>query len=93
MAHPVTTTEARRDLTKAVERFRREGPDAEPVIFGSHRKPEAAVIPYRAYELLVELAEEVAVARRVRERDARDSGRRWTLSQVAEEFGVDLDEV
>ena len=31
-------------------RFRREGAAAEPVAFGSHRKPEAILLPYELYE-------------------------------------------
>ncbi|MGI8916933.1 MAG: hypothetical protein ACR2JY_24705 [Chloroflexota bacterium] len=36
-----------------LERFRREGAAAEPVVFGSHRKPEAVVIPFALYEQLI----------------------------------------
>ena len=31
-------------------RFRREGAAAVPVAFGSHRKPEAILLPYAVYE-------------------------------------------
>jgi len=91
LVHPVTTTEAREGLTSTVRRFREEGVRAEPVIFGSHRKPEAVVLPYEAYEELRELAEELIVAQRLRERDARDSGARRSLRDVAGHFGIDLD--
>lgn len=90
MAHPVTTTDARQGLTNTVKRFRQQGATAEPLIFGSHRKPEAVMLPYEAYEALVALAEEVGVAATIRERDAGDTGRRYSLREVAEEFGVDL---
>jgi hypothetical protein len=46
-------SEARSELSRALERFRREGATAEPVIFGAHRKPEAVVIPFALYEQLV----------------------------------------
>ena len=93
MAHPVTTTEARSALTATVRRFREEGAGAEPVMFGSHRKPEAVVMPYETYHELVALAEKITVAQTLRERDAQDSGRRHSLLEVAETLGVDLDEL
>src|SRR5690348_12417096 len=37
-----------RRLSGILARFRREGAAAEPVAFGSHRKPEAILIPYEA---------------------------------------------
>jgi PHD/YefM family antitoxin component YafN of YafNO toxin-antitoxin module len=52
--HPVSV--ARAELSRALARFRREGAAAAPVIFGSHRKPEAVVLPFEAYaELTAEL--------------------------------------
>lgn len=89
--HPVPTSVARRELTQTVSRFREEGLGAEPVVFGSHRKAEAVVLPYEAYAALMELAEEYAIASRIRQRDHADSGQRYTLEEVADEFGVDLD--
>ncbi|MEV0398884.1 hypothetical protein [Actinoallomurus sp. NPDC050550] len=50
--HPLS--EVRRRLSETVARFRREGASAEPVVFGSQRKPEAVLLPYAAYEELVE---------------------------------------
>jgi PHD/YefM family antitoxin component YafN of YafNO toxin-antitoxin module len=91
MAHPVTTTEARDTLTSTVRRFREQGAAAEPVVFGSHRKPEAVVLPYQAFEELRELVEELLVVRTVRQRDARDSGRRRSLREVGDALGVDID--
>jgi hypothetical protein len=46
--------EAGKRLSETVARFRRDGANAEPVIFGSHHKPEAIVLPYEAYEGLVD---------------------------------------
>lgn len=50
-------SEAREELSRALARFRREGAAAEPVIFGSHRKPEAVVIPFELYEVVMEYQE------------------------------------
>jgi hypothetical protein len=46
--HPLS--EVRQRLSGILARFRREGAAAEPVAFGSHRKPEAILIPYEVYE-------------------------------------------
>ena len=50
--HPLS--EVRRRLSETVARFRHEGASAEPVIFGSQRKPEAVLLPYAAYEEFAE---------------------------------------
>jgi hypothetical protein len=52
--HPLSEVRAR--LSGIVARFRREGAMAESVAFGSHRNPEAILIPYEAYERYEALA-------------------------------------
>ncbi len=54
--HPLS--EVRRRLSGIVARFRREGLAAEPVAFGSHRKPEAILLPYEVYERYEALAQQ-----------------------------------
>lgn len=88
---PETISDARQHLTSHVARFRAEGLDAAPLIFGDRRRAEAALIPYEMFELLLEVAEDVAVAQRIRERLDADSGARTSLAAVADELGVDLD--
>jgi hypothetical protein len=56
--HPLSEVRAR--LSSIVARFRREGAAAEPVAFGSHRKPEAILVPYEAYERYEALARQRA---------------------------------
>jgi PHD/YefM family antitoxin component YafN of YafNO toxin-antitoxin module len=56
--HPLSEVRAR--LSGIVARFRREGAAAEPIAFGSHRKPEAILIPYEAYERYEALARQRA---------------------------------
>jgi hypothetical protein len=46
--HPLS--EVRQQLPGILARFRREGAAAAPVAFGSHRKPEAVLLPYEVYE-------------------------------------------
>ena len=55
--HPLSEVRAR--LSGILARFRREGAAAEPVTFGSRRKPEAILIPYEAYERYEALARQV----------------------------------
>lgn len=88
---PETISEARSRLPAHVRRFREQGLDAEPVILGDRRHPDAALLPYETFRLLLDVAEDVAIAQRIRERDATDNGTRTTLAAVAAEFGVDLD--
>lgn len=87
---PETISEARTRLPAHVRRFRELGMEAEPVILGDRRRPDAALLPYETFELLLDVAEDVAIAQRIRERDASDNGRRTTLVEAAEEFGIDL---
>jgi PHD/YefM family antitoxin component YafN of YafNO toxin-antitoxin module len=90
---PETISDARANLTSHVARFRAEGIGAEPVVFGDHRLPEAVLLPFETFELLLDVAEDIVIAERIRERDARDSGNRTTLAEAAAELGIDLDEL
>jgi len=90
---PETISDARANLTSHVARFRAEGISAEPVVFGDHRLPEAVLLPFETFELLLDVAEDIVIAERIRERDARDSGNRTTLAEAAAELGIDLDEL
>jgi len=78
--HPVA--EVRSQLSAQLARFRREGNQAEPVVFGSHRKPEAVIVPYEQYEALIQLA--VAEHRRAAHANALASVRAEGLDVSAE---------
>ncbi len=88
-----TISDARRDLTGHVARFRDEGLDAEPVVFGDHRRPEAVLLPHVTFQMLLDVAEDIAIAERLRERFAEDNGNRATLAEAAAIFGIDLNEL
>lgn len=90
---PETISDARKHLTGHVARFRAEGLEAEPVVFGDHRQPEAALLPFETFVLLLDVAEDIAIAQRIREREASDTGNRTSLAAAAAEFGIDLDEL
>jgi len=88
---PETISGTRQLLTSHVARFRAEGSDAEPVIFGDRRQPEAALISYEMFRSLLDLAEDVGIARRLRERLAAGAGERIDLVDLAGQLDVDLD--
>ena len=88
---PETISDTRQHLTSHVARFREQGIDAEPVVFGDHRQPEAALLPYETFRLLLDVAEDIAIAERLRERLSDDDGQRVELAALAAELEVDIE--
>ncbi|WFP16739.1 hypothetical protein [Citricoccus muralis] len=86
IVHVLPTREARSEIPKALRRFRTEGPISDPVIFGSHRRPEAVVIPFELYSSLLPAIEEIEIAQIVRERQGEQA---QPLSELAAELGLD----
>ncbi len=78
-------SEARAELSRALARFRREGAAAQPVVFGSHRKPEAVVIPFEAYTEVVEYQR-----RRLSAAEARASVEAEQPGEFSPAFEADL---
>lgn len=93
LSSPATVSDTRKNLTGHVARFRSEGVDADPVVFGDRRRPEAVLLPFDTFELLLEVAEDIVLAQRVRERAATDDGTRVTLAEAADRFGINLDDL
>jgi antitoxin StbD len=58
----LATREARAALPAMLERFRQDGADAEPVVIGARRRPEAVVLSYERYLRLAGGHERVAAA-------------------------------
>jgi hypothetical protein len=85
------TSEARASLTRIAAEFRTHGAAAGIVVFGSHRVPEAAVVPYELIELLSPIIEDLVIAARARERLDADDGTRFGIDAVAAELGITLD--
>jgi len=81
------TSVARSELTKIVAAFRDRGAAAGPVLFGNHRKPEAAVVPYELIRLLDPIIEDLVIAARVQERLAEDNGERIAHEEVVATMG------
>lgn len=90
-AEVLPTSEARRLLASITADFRERGTASGPVIFGSRRRPEAAIVPYELVELLDPIIEDLVIAARVRERLDEDDGSRFTLDEVAAESGLDIE--
>lgn len=65
------TREARAQLPALLERFRQDGVDAEPVVIGARRRPEAVVLSYERYLQLAGGRARVAAAL---ERQATEAG-------------------
>lgn len=67
----LATREARAQLPSLLERFRQDGAEAEPVIIGARRRPEAVVLSYERYLELAGGRERVAAAL---DRQTREAG-------------------
>lgn len=50
--------QARQGLSQVLARFRAEGESAAPMVLGSHRAPEAVLLPYERYRSLLAEIEE-----------------------------------
>lgn len=80
-------------LSGYLKLFREQGGQAEPVVFGSHRKPEGVILSYERYEWLTEVLDELVASEEVREALAEGTGKRAELAGVAREAGFDPTEL
>ena len=85
----LTTSAARSQLTSFVADFRRDGPGAEPVVFGSHRKAEAALIPIAMLDKLLPLVEDIVAVEKAKARYEHDTGERLDFNQLVTAVGFD----
>ncbi|MDQ3629984.1 MAG: hypothetical protein M3417_01650 [Actinomycetota bacterium] len=69
----LATREVRTQLPALLARFRTEGVDAEPVLIGARRRPEAVVLSYERYVKLTGGRQRVAEALDRQTRDAGES--------------------
>ena len=53
------TSIARAELTTRVAEYKDLGAEARPIVFGSHRKPQAVILPYDLFTELLDAAEGV----------------------------------
>jgi antitoxin StbD len=85
----IPSAEARDRLSGYLRRFREEGDQADPIVFGSHRKAEGVILSYERYLRLTEVLDELVASEEVREAMREDTGRRMELADVAREAGFD----
>jgi PHD/YefM family antitoxin component YafN of YafNO toxin-antitoxin module len=85
----IPSAEARKNLSGYLRLFREKGDQAEPVVFGSHRKAEGVILSYQRYEWFTEVLDELVASEEVREALAKDTGKRVELADVAREAGFD----
>lgn len=54
------TSVARAELTTRVAEFKKLGDEARAIMFGSHRKPQAVIVPIDMFNQLLDMAEGIA---------------------------------
>ena len=82
------TSEARSTLTGITAAFRASGAAAGIVVYGDHRKPEAAIVPYELIELLDPIIEDLVILARVAERATTVQAPSRDLNLVLEDLGL-----
>ena len=92
------TSIARAELTTRVAEFKDLGPEARPIVFGSHRKPQAVVLPYELFTELLDVAEGVphipkAAALAGRSSRSKAKGRKSSNLTESEQIVQDLPEL
>lgn len=81
------TTQARARLSQIAAGFEREGADAEPVAFGSHRRPQGVMIAWELWLEILPAIEDHLDAAEVRQRLAEAGDERLGFEQVATAVG------
>jgi antitoxin StbD len=89
----LATSEARRSLHETLRNFCKHGVEAEPVFFGSHRRPTGVMLSYERYVELLDRLDDLAIALEVARRDEADDGTRFTTEEVFAEFGIDIEAI
>lgn len=83
----LATREVRAQLPELLERFRQSGADAEPVVIGARRRPEAVVLSYDRYLQLLGGRERVLATL---ERQAREAGEQLGADEALELANAEL---
>ncbi len=83
------TTEARARLSQIVADFARLGAAAQPVAFGSHRKPQGVIVPWELWAELAPAVEDLLDATEARHRLAEAGDARTDFAEVAVALGRD----
>ena len=85
----LATTEARDQLSEILRVFERQGASAEPVAFGSHRKPQGVILSWHLWLELLPAIEDYLDAAEASERLADAGEDRVAFDEVAKALGRD----
>jgi antitoxin StbD len=88
-AEVLPTTEVRAKLSQIAADFERHGATAEPVTFGSHRRPQGVIIPWELWLEILPAIEDRLDALEARERLETTGSERITFDEAAERLGRD----
>jgi len=81
------TTEARAKLSQIATEFERQGASAEPVTFGSHRRPQGVIIPWALWLEILPTIEDHLDANEARQRLDEAGTERVGFDDVAKALG------
>lgn len=85
----LATTEARDRLSEILREFERHGASAEPVTFGSHRRPQGVILSWSLWLELLPAIEDHLDAIEASDRLAEAGDRRLNFDEVARALGRD----
>lgn len=92
VATVITAADARKALPSITAKFREQGVDAEPVFYGSHRKPEAVLMSMQRYEAIMSALEDRFLQTLIKERLSRPH--RWiTEEELMQQLGITEEDV
>lgn len=72
-AQVLPISEARSELSTIVSRFREQGAESTPVLFGSHRKPEGVIISFSMWQEILEQIEDIEIEKILHNRISNDN--------------------
>jgi antitoxin StbD len=75
------TNEARARLNQIAAGFDHDGPDAAPVVFGSHRRAQGVIVSWQLWQRIAPAVEDALDAELARQR-LGDAGERLTHEQL-----------
>lgn len=83
------TTEARARLSQIASDFAHHGLGAQPVVFGSHRKPQGVILPWELWVEVAPAVEDALDAAEARERLVAAGESRVDFAAAAKALGRD----
>ena len=86
------TSQARIELSSTVDRFRSDGLLSTPVLFGGHRKAEAAIISIDLYERLLPEIENIQLNELLQNR-INDGKDRISFDELVKSVGFDPEDL